>query len=81
MTKINPDTETASFEYNIVKGLNSNIPLKVAENSTRSDYIVLEAVEFPGINFFWFGSLMMMVGLGWSILPKLRKKNGRSSSI
>jgi cytochrome c-type biogenesis protein CcmF len=81
MTKINPDTETASFEYNIVKGLNSNIPLKVAENSTRSDYIVLEAVEFPGINFFWLGSLMMMVGLGWSILPKLRKKNGRSSSI
>ncbi|MCO6460088.1 MAG: cytochrome c biogenesis protein CcsA [Saprospiraceae bacterium] len=74
MIRINPDTETASFEYNVINGLNKNIPLKVAENSTRSDYIVLEAVEFPGINFFWLGSLMMMVGLGWSILPKLKSK-------
>ncbi len=78
MTKIDPQEETATFEYNSFKGLGQKIPLRVSENSTRSDYIVLEAVKFPGINFFWLGSLMMMAGLGWSILPKLRKKGGNA---
>ncbi|QLH29630.1 MAG: hypothetical protein HWD63_09720 [Candidatus Parvibacillus calidus] len=53
MTKIDPQEETATFEYNTFKGLGQKIPLRVSENSTRSDYIVLEAVKFPGINFFW----------------------------
>lgn len=74
MTKIDPQEETATFEYNTFKGLGQKIPLRVSENSTRSDYIVLEAVKFPGINFFWLGSMMMMAGLAWSILPKYRKK-------
>lgn len=78
LTKIDPEKETATLEYNILKGLSDDIPLKIAENSTRSDYIVLEAVIFPGINFFWAGSLMMMIGLGLAVVPKL-KRNRKSA--
>lgn len=39
------------------------IPIEIAENASRSDYIVLEAIIFPGINFVWIGSIMMMLGL------------------
>ena len=42
----------------------NSAPVEIATNSLRSDYIVLEAIEFPGINFFWLGSVMMMLGLG-----------------
>lgn len=77
LTRIDPEKESATLEYNILKGLSRDIPIRVAENSTRADYVVLEAVVFPGINFFWLGSLMMMIGLGWSLLPKLRNRKNR----
>jgi cytochrome c-type biogenesis protein CcmF len=41
----------------------NNVPVELATNSLRSDYIVLEAIEFPGINLFWAGSVFMMIGL------------------
>jgi cytochrome c-type biogenesis protein CcmF len=39
------------------------ITVQVAEEVPSSEYIVLEAIVFPGINLFWFGSVMMMFGL------------------
>ena len=74
LVKIDPKDESATFEVNILKTLGKDIPIKVAENSTRADYIVLEAVVFPGINFFWFGSLMMMMGLGLGFWAKRKKQ-------
>ncbi|HNL37699.1 MAG TPA: hypothetical protein PKH43_01155, partial [Saprospiraceae bacterium] len=44
-----------------------SIPLEIAENVTRSDYIVLEAIVFPGINLVWAGSLLMLLGLAVSL--------------
>lgn len=52
----------------------SGVPLQLARNSYRSDYIVLEAIVFPGINLFWFGSLLMMIGLGVAMIYRLREK-------
>ncbi|MCB9356194.1 MAG: cytochrome c biogenesis protein CcsA [Lewinellaceae bacterium] len=49
----------------------SRIPLEVAENVSRSDYIVLEAIVFPGINFVWLGSIMMMLGLALGLWRRL----------
>lgn len=49
--------------------------VEIAENYTRDDYLVLEAILFPGINFFWLGSSMMMLALGlgaWSRRKLLR---------
>ncbi|MFN0176792.1 MAG: cytochrome c biogenesis protein CcsA [Saprospiraceae bacterium] len=44
----------------------SGIPIEIAENVTRSDYIVLEAIIFPGINLVWLGSIMMLFGIALS---------------
>ncbi len=48
-------------------------PVEIATNSLRSDYIVMEAIEFPGINFFWLGSIMMMLGLGMGMWQRMGK--------
>lgn len=50
----------------------NNAPIEIATNSFRSDYIVLEAIEFPGINLFWLGSVMMMLGLGLGMWRRIR---------
>ncbi|MFT5802666.1 MAG: cytochrome c-type biogenesis protein CcmF, partial [Nonlabens sp.] len=40
----------------------------------RSDFIVLEAILFPGINLFWLGSLMLLVGLAISMIYRIKHK-------
>jgi cytochrome c-type biogenesis protein CcmF len=50
------------------------IPVELATDALRSDYIVLEAIEFPGINLFWLGTSMMMVGLALSMGYRITKK-------
>jgi cytochrome c-type biogenesis protein CcmF len=42
------------------------IIVEIAENALH-DYVVLQAIVFPGINLFWLGSIMMMVGLAMSM--------------
>ena len=49
----------------------SSIPIEVATDALPSNYIVLEAMEFPGINVFWLGTLLMMFGLGFSIWNRM----------
>jgi cytochrome c-type biogenesis protein CcmF len=46
------------------------IPFEIAENSARSDYIVMEAILFPGINLVWIGCIMMLLGLALSLLRR-----------
>ena len=55
------------------------IPLEIAENAARSDYIVLEAIIFPGIKLVWIGSIMMMLGLAVSMFRRLVEKRERLS--
>lgn len=50
------------------------IPFEVAEDAPRSDYVVLEAIIFPGINLVWVGSITMLLGLAISLVRKLRSK-------
>lgn len=55
------------------------LPLEIAENAARSDYIVLEAIVFPGINFVWLGSIMMLLGLAISFWRRTLAKNRQVS--
>ncbi len=50
------------------------LPLEFAEDAPRNDYIVLEAILFPGINLFWAGSLIMLMGMFLGMYKRLRKK-------
>ena len=77
LAKINPDTET--FELMIAQnkqGEVKSLPIEIAKKSYRTDYIVLEAIVFPGINFFWLGTILMMAGLALSMVNRLTGRKG-----
>ncbi|MBI5916066.1 MAG: hypothetical protein HY842_11850, partial [Bacteroidetes bacterium] len=80
LAKIDPPTET--FEVRIAEG-NLNgvqaLPVEIAKKSYRTDYIVLEAIVFPGINLFWLGSLLMMFGLAVAMFRRRKEKSGGGS--
>lgn len=61
-TKIDPINEEFSFELAIDKRDFLSIPIKIADDVPRSDFIVFEAKEFPGINLFWLGAILMLLG-------------------
>lgn len=60
--KIDPQNESISLKF-----LNYNpqnkLSLEVAEKAPRDDMIVIQSILFPGINMFWFGSLIMLGGI------------------
>ncbi|NUO00913.1 MAG: cytochrome c biogenesis protein CcsA [Saprospiraceae bacterium] len=59
----------------------NSAPVEIATNSLRSDYIVLEAIEFPGINLFWMGSILMMLGLGLGMWRRMGTKADQPGAI
>ncbi len=70
--KVNPQTEVA--EIFIAQKIleDAPLPVEIATNSFRDDWIVLEAIEFPGIKFVWLGSIMMMLGLAMGMWQRWR---------
>lgn len=50
------------------------LPVEIALDVPRNDYIVLEAILFPGINLFWAGSLIMLAGMFIGLYKRLVKK-------
>lgn len=74
-TGINPEKESATINIAVTGKKSYQVPFEVATNSLRSDYIVLEAIEFPGINLFWLGSLLMMAGLALGMWNRMRRSH------
>lgn len=64
---IDPNAEEFTVGVALANEEQRKIPVEIAENVTRSDYIVLEAIVFPGINLVWAGSLLMLLGLAVSL--------------
>lgn len=73
-TGIDPRSETVTLLVARQRPAQGGIPVQVATNSLRSDWIVMQAIEFPGINLFWLGSTLMMVGLFLSMIYRIRQK-------
>lgn len=61
--KLNPDTGKVTLWVSSQPGFDG-LPVEIADNFEREDYIVLETILFPGINLFWLGAFLLMVGLG-----------------
>ncbi|MBK8734445.1 MAG: cytochrome c biogenesis protein CcsA [Saprospiraceae bacterium] len=63
--KIDPNSAVMTFSFfeNYTDISKLKIPIEIAENAPRTDYIVMEVIEFPGINLVWLGSLFMVFGL------------------
>ncbi|MEZ5043860.1 MAG: cytochrome c biogenesis protein CcsA [Saprospiraceae bacterium] len=72
LTNIDPKEEKVTLLVAHKERESYNVPLEIATDSFRYDFLVLEAIEFPGINLFWFGSLLMMFGLGFSMWHRIR---------
>lgn len=73
--KIDPAKELLSIGVAQSSPGQAKIPFEVAEDAPRSDYVVLEAIVFPGINLVWLGSIMMLLGLAISWLRKLGQRS------
>ena len=73
LVHINPKDEEFTFAFAQDDRTSSEIVLDLAEDVPRSDFIALEAIIFPGINLFWAGSIMMLMGFFISLLSKTRR--------
>jgi len=70
---IDPNTEEFTVKCYDKDLSKIEVPLEIAENSGRSDYLVLEAIVFPGINLVWIGCIMMLLGLFLGIYGRRTK--------
>jgi cytochrome c-type biogenesis protein CcmF len=73
----NIDPAKQLFSFKVAKDSRDNnyaIPVEITENVPRTDYVILQAQIFPGINFLWLGCIMMMFGLFMSWILLIRKK-------
>jgi cytochrome c-type biogenesis protein CcmF len=77
-TNIDPKEQTITLRVAYSKPKPLAVQLEVAENAFRTDYVVLEAIVFPGINLFWAGALMMLLGLFLGMALRLAKQKQRT---
>ncbi len=59
---VDPQAETITIFVAKTEPREERLTMMVAEDVPSSEYIVLEAIVFPGINLFWLGSIMMLLG-------------------
>jgi len=71
---IDPSVPKFYFGAAVDKREFTTIPLEIAEDAPRSDWILMEAVIFPGINLFWLGSILMMIGFAFSFISRIKSK-------
>lgn len=72
LERIDPEKE----EFYVYVAKSSDVPglaVEFAKDVPRNDYIVLEAILFPGINLFWSGSLIMLLGMFLGLYKRLRR--------
>ncbi|MGB4958847.1 MAG: cytochrome c biogenesis protein CcsA, partial [Saprospiraceae bacterium] len=73
-SNIDPAKEEFSFKIAKDKRKTNDVKLAIATEVPRSDYLILQATIFPGINLFWVGSIMMMLGLFFAAGHRIRTK-------
>ena len=72
--QLNPENGRARVAAAYYANPDPVVPVEVATNSLRTDWLVLETIIFPGINLVWIGSILMMFGLGFSAVYRLRQR-------
>jgi len=72
-SNIDPASGQMEFLFGQDKREFQSIPLVLAENVPRSDYISIEGIVFPFINLVWLGCILMMLGLTIGLFKRFRK--------
>lgn len=71
---IDPATELLDLMVAKMNVEEIEFPIEIALGAPRDDFIVLEAIEFPGINLFWIGTTMMMCGMLLGMARRWRRE-------
>lgn len=77
---INPSDGTLEFAIATDNRNNSELIFNIAEDVPRSDIIVLEAKVFPGINLFWGGAVLMILGFIFALWQRKKRHSINSES-
>lgn len=72
-TSIDPVTESVVIGVAGKNFKDAPLPVEIAY-APRTDFIVLEAIIFPGINLFWFGSILLLGGMLLSMWNRLQQR-------
>ena len=72
VSKINPSDKTFTLQIAERDPKSMKIPIAIAENAPKTDFIVLEATVNPGINYVWTGCIMMMIGLAMAMFYRIK---------
>ena len=54
--------------------------IEVLDNNPDGEYVVVQALVFPGINWVWLGSIMMMIGLLMGMWEKIKGRRNKENS-
>ena len=60
------------FRFEKIDPEEQKITISVAETEPPEEYVVMQAILFPGINLVWLGSIMMLFGAGMSMMKRYR---------
>ncbi|WP_236976520.1 cytochrome c biogenesis protein CcsA [Membranihabitans maritimus] len=72
---IDPATGKMEFAIGENHWRDKPVSIRIAEDVPRNDFLVLEAIVFPGINLFWLGSILMLSGFFVSLY--VRRSNAK----
>lgn len=75
LSQIDPVNELFTIEMAKDDRSEAALILNIAEDVPRTDFIGIEAIAFPGINLFWLGSVLMLMGFFVSFFFRLKSKN------
>ncbi len=62
------------FRFSNINPKEREVTIAIAETKPRRDYIVLQAILFPGINLVWLGSLMALFGMVMAMFQRREKR-------
>jgi cytochrome c-type biogenesis protein CcmF len=70
------DPTTGNMTINVAQATEEQrvVPVEIAENAGRSDYILLQAIIFPGIKLVWIGSILMLIGLAIGLWHRMTQR-------
>lgn len=72
-TGIDPNAETVVVGIARKEWGETGVPVEIAY-APRTDFIVLEAIVFPGINLFWSGSILLLLGMLLAMWNRIYKQ-------
>ncbi len=49
-------------------------PVKVGVNVAEAEFLIMQALVFPGINILWLGCVLMALGTGMAVWQRVRRK-------